>query len=662
MMVSPRPAFWVCLLFLSLAASRAFSAETAVTLSAAGAAAEAVGNYHQAIEKYKEALALNPSFSTPMAGLADCFFLLEEYDEALRWVTRALFFQAGDPDLMVLQGRIRIGLGELAEARGIFSQVLARQPNNLEARFGTAEAEVAAGRPRNAISLYSDALRLAPESAKALLSLAVLSDETGDAPAADRYFDLALRAHSDDPQVQLAAGAHLLRAGDYVGAEKRARIALSLAEGLEPATMLLGEVLLQRKRYGEAADVFRDVVGANRDSFLGWYGLGMSYALAGDASRALSSFATGLSVRPEDELARVAMEAAAIDSLKMDDPQRAKLAGYHLDLGSQLEARDFQEKALAEYRRALLIDPTSRDARVAYGKVFQAMGFPARYLSELQVLAKLGVKDAFVSDEIEALGSDLEGSLSRSWGVDQFAVERRKYSVPVFTLPARNRLLHPQADALAARYFTDMLTRVETLTVPAIPQVVPSFEDAFRAAREQGSDYFVVLSADETERTFSAAADLFLSRTGSRISGFRATRTGNDRVRDSFLKIVSDAAPVFAPRGTLLVRRFDEGLIDIGSFQGLKKGDALVIVRRGKVQENPEGPGVLYDQGDVLADFTVGAVDEGVASGVVARRGFFDYVNPGDEVVIPVKKVEAAPPAAPPRGGNVLTRLFGIGR
>jgi hypothetical protein len=215
---------------------------------------------------------------------------------------------------------------------------------------------------------------------------------------------------------------------------------------------------------------------------------------------------------------------------------------------------------------------------------------------------------------------------------------------------------------VAVRYFTDMLTRVETLTVPPVSQVAPSFEEAFRTAREQGSDYFIVLSVDETERTFSASADVYLSRTGSRVAAVRAARTGNDRARDSFLKIVSEAAPVFPPQGTLLARRFDEGLVDLGSFQGIKKGDALVIVRRGKVRQNPEGPGILYDEGDVLADFTVAAVDEGVASGVVARRGSFDFVNPGDEVVFPVKKTAAPPAAVSAPGGNLLTRLFGIGR
>jgi tetratricopeptide (TPR) repeat protein len=648
-------------LLLSVTGAAALhAAQSALELSAAGSAAQSAGNFHLAVEKYKAALAVNPSYSAPMVGLAESFFLLEEYDEAARWVADARRLDRESADLMVLEGRIRIGAGDVPGARALFTDVLSRQPNNLEARFGMAEAEVAEGRARNALSLYGQALRLAPESVKALLSLAVLSDETGDAASADRYLDMALRAHSDDPQVQLAAGRHLALAGDLAGAEKRARIALSLRDDLEPARMLLGSVLLQAGRAADAAEVFRQVITANRDNAMAWYGLGVAYARTGDPAKAISSLSTGLSVRPEDELARAAEEGVAMDSLKMDDPQRKKLGAYHYAQGSQLETRNFQEKALAEYRRALLLDPTSRDARVAYARIFRAMGFPARYLNELKVLAKLGVKDTFVGDEVEGVASDLAGSLSETWGVDQFALERRRYTVPVFTVPRANRLLHPQADVLVARSFTDMLTRVESLTVPAAAQSAASFEEAFRTAREQGTDYFLVLQADESERTFSASASLYLSRTGGRIASFSAFRTGNDRVRDTFLKLISQTAGVFPPRGILLQRRFDEGLVDLGTFNGIKKDDKMVIVKRGKVSPDPQVPGIVYAEGDVLGDFTVQALDEGVTSGTVARRGPFDFVNAGDEVVYALAKKAPPSPATAGGGGNILTRLFGI--
>jgi len=172
-------------IFLLAAAAALFAAD-ARPLFQAGARAQAEGNYHLAVEKYTAALAANPAYLEAMTGMADCFFLLEEYDEALRWVTEALRFDRGNPGLLVLQGRVLIGMGRPVEARKLFSIVLSRRPNDLEARFGQAEAEVAEGRTRNALSQYSQTLRLAPESRKALLSLAMLSASLGDAAAASR--------------------------------------------------------------------------------------------------------------------------------------------------------------------------------------------------------------------------------------------------------------------------------------------------------------------------------------------------------------------------------------------------------------------------------------------------------------------------------------------
>ena len=142
------------------------------------------------------------------------------------------------------------------------------------------------------------------------------------------------------------------------------------------------------------------------------------------------------------------------------------MAAFHLKQGQAQEDRNFLDKALAEYRRALILDPTSRDARVAYARIFRTEGFPDKYLSELSVLAKLGTKDTFVQDEIESLSSALADSISRAWGYDQHNLDRKRYVIPVYTIPARNRLLHTLASEDVARYFASMLGGYDSITVP----------------------------------------------------------------------------------------------------------------------------------------------------------------------------------------------------
>jgi tetratricopeptide (TPR) repeat protein len=650
--------------FLLAAAGALFAADPR-PLYQDGARAQAEGNYHLAVEKFTAALAGNPAYLEAMTGMAECFFLLEEYDEALRWVTEALRFDRGNPGLLVLQGRVLIGMGRPAEARKVFSIVLSLRPNDLEARFGQAEAEVAEGRTSTALSQYSQTLRLAPESRKALLSLAMLSASLGDAAAASRYYELALRSHAADPAVQLAAAEWEAGQGRFESAERRARIALSLAPGLPRARITLGGILLDSGKPLDAAVELREAVAMERDNPLAWQALGMAYRKAGDAAKAIASFASGLSAVPSDEILRISQENTALDSLPLDDPIRKKAAAAHLEQGGLLEQRNSLETALAEYRRALLLDPTGRDARVAYARVFRSLGFPDKYLSELKVVASLGAADTFVVDEIEGLRSELAEGISRVWGFDQHTLDRSRYNVPVFTLPSTNRLLHAAAHDELARAFAAMLSRFPSISVPDLPRVVTGFEEAFRAARESGSDWFIVLEMEESERSFSVVADLHLSRTGARLASIGVYRTGNDRVRDSFLRIGADIAARLPMRGALIARRLDQGLIDLGSIHGLKKGDRLTIVRKGALRLSNQGPGLAWEPANVVGEFTVGVVDEAVSEGTIARKGYFDLVNVGDTVAVePVAAAESSKPApAAPATvvRSLLARLFRIG-
>ncbi|HTZ51772.1 MAG TPA: hypothetical protein VMF68_08940, partial [Spirochaetia bacterium] len=224
-----------------------------------------------------------------------------------------------------------------------------------------------------------------------------------------------------------------------------------------------------------------------------------------------------------------------------------------------------------------------------------------------------------------------------------------------------SRLRHPLAGDDLARYFGTLLARYDSVSVPDAAPVVAGFDQAFRAARTAGQDYFAILAFDEADRSFSATLDLYLARTGGRIASFAASRTGNDRVRDALMKLASQVAGLMPARGTLLVRKFGQGAIDLGSFQGVKQGDALVIVRKGGVRLRADGPGLAFDDRDVTGDFKVTGLDEAISEGSVTSRGYFDYVNAGDQVVYPLPK--AAAPAVGPvqRSGNILARLFRIG-
>jgi tetratricopeptide (TPR) repeat protein len=420
-------------------------------------------------------------------------------------------------------------------------------------------------------------------------------------------------------------------------------------------------VLIALGRFEEAAGGLREVVAADRGNAGAWYALALADARSGDLAKAFAAFGSATAAAPDDETARIVQEYLAIDALKAEDPQRAKLAAFHRDTGRDLSSRSMLDKALAEYRRSLLLEPASRDGRVGFARVNRTMGFPGKQLSELKVLVGLGVRDTAVLDEVEGLEAELDGTVSRLWGVDQYAIERLHHLVAVSTVGGASALLHPLAAGDLARAFRDTLTRWDSLAVTSDGVTITGFDAAFRAAGRSGADYFLVLAMEESERSFSASVTLYLARTGASVASFNAFRTGNDRVRDVFLRVGQLVAAALPARGTLVSRRYDRGLVDLGTRHGVKVGTRLDIVRKGRVRLAVDAPGTAWDDADIVGAFTVTGVDEAVSEGTIMRRGTFDLVNTGDEVVVP--RAAAAPPTAPEPAAarpGLLSRLLAL--
>jgi tetratricopeptide (TPR) repeat protein len=402
----------------------------------------------------------------------------------------------------------------------------------------------------------------------------------------------------------------------------------------------------------------RELLASRRDLPLAWYLLGLAQERSGDLTQALASLGSAARLAAEDELARLALENLALAKLEIKDESRRRLALPHLERGRRFEERNLLDKALNEYRRCLRLDPESRDGRLAYAEVYRLLGYPAKYRQELEVLRRLGFQDTAVTDGIEIVDSQLLETVAATWRLDQYALERRGYSLAVFCIAQEVRELHPFAGGELAEYLKDQLRRFDTIIVPEAEPLAPSFEEAFRRARGLGADYFLILRFEESERSFSAELEQFLARTGTRVAAYRAFRTGNDRVQECLALLTSQLEAALPAWGRLVTREFDTGVIDLGTLDGLKAEDRLVVVKRGKVRLRNDGVGLAMEEKDIVGDFRVVRPDERVSEGILSRRSFFDLTNPGDEVVF--QQAPAAPAEAQPAeaAAGLLRRIY----
>jgi len=634
-----------CRLWLDAAAAQSGTEATARGLLASAEQKRFSEDWYGAVEDYLAALSKNPAYVDAMLGLAECYYEVGEYDESLVYIQKAAPYKRGDAALQNLEGFVRIGLSDLNGARKCFSSVSSSRPNDLDARFGLALLDLAAGKKTDARVRLEDSLRVSPQNARALLSLALIAEDQGRRSEAQTLIERALRYHGEDAKVQYTASRLAADSGDTENAVFYARNALKASPGYSEARRFLARLMYDSSSYEEAAALMREAVAQNRKDYLSWFTLGLATEAAGKKSDAVYAFRQVLSLRPDDEMSRIALENLIMDSSPLEDSSREDYANWHFSRGVQFEDRDNFDQALFEYRRGLRVYPYSKKGRVLYADLLKKRGLPGAQLAELQLLKELGKADTPVLDAIETYSSLLQDSLSAAWGIDQYSLDKRPYKVALFYEAAAGSAFHPSAGALMLRYVSDILSSSSRLSLLKLDSRVSSATEAFRRAREGGADYFLIITTKETERDIELLGDMRVARTGSRANSFSAYRSGNDRLKDAASRLAGLLVDSLQPKGSLLRRSSDIGLVDLGRSDGFKKGDKLLVIRGGELGVASNGLGPSYLKDSVVGKFTITRTDEEVCEGKLEPSDFFDRVNVGDELILaPDAKKQPAPP------------------
>ena len=308
--------------------------------------------------------------------------------------------------------------------------------------------------------------------------------------------------------------------------------------------------------------------------------------------------------------------------------------------GREFEDRFLLDKALREYRFAVQLDPSRMDYRKSYAQVFKTLGFPAKYLTELEVIAKEGKVDQAVEDELEIQHSLQEDTLSSRWGVNQFNIDRTEYRIGLFAIPGDSDVIHYAGDEVGASLLTNMLQGRERIAVAdGTVTSVDSYSRAFRDSRSRGDDYFVLVSFVEKPRSFTVFMDLYLSDNGTLLKRLKIFRTGNDRVTDAVSRGAEELMNSLPLKVRLIRRDFDRGLIDAGRFDGLTGDEEFLILPERSLSLMRNGLGFEYLPEDVAGKLKLSELDELVAEGGIETTGFFDYINEGDFLILPAEEV-----------------------
>lgn len=655
------------LVFASLACLPA-QAKTARSYYDKGFDAESTEDWHTATQNYMEAVRINPAFADAWFHLSRVSYLLGEPELALQYLENAEKIEKTDSRILNLKGLIYLSLGQTENASAIFEQILTAYPNDVSAHFGLAELQLAGGRFSGAKKEYEEALKRQGDNKKALLSLALLCAYTNDFSASQDYLRRALAYYSSDANVHYLSALIACMKGDLQSAETQVRIAVELNKNYTEGYRLLSQVLYYEGKYDEAIDLCDYQISKDRNEPLNWYLKGLAQKKQGRAADAVATWSKGLEVAPQDEIMRMTMELEVRDSLELEDARRKAWAGYHVNIADQCAERYDGTGASYEYQRALRIDPLNRKARMAYANMLELNGMHELYLEQLKFVQDFSepgsVKvskrsETFLKDTIEAYDSLLSETLAKKWDIQSFYLDKIRWKIAVFYEDRPMNFVHAEGDYLTAVAASDIFSGVAQTSVKTQGSPVSGYGEAFRKARTNGYDYFVILSLEEGKDDMTLNAVMYSARTGTETEKMSFYATGNNRyttVLRRFRTAVLENLPV---RGKIIRRKAKSVIVDLGKSEHILNGAVFQIIRKGKISTADTGTGLSYRDNDILGTIEITDCGEEISEGIISINGFYDKINDDDEVVLislPEIKSDAAIDTAPVADakGNVV--------
>ncbi len=644
-----------CCLLTGLFIIPAFS-QNAQKLYSKGIEYQEEHNWYLASEKFQEAVRENPNYTEAWFHLAQCYYEMNESDLAFEYVSNAEKFSNGKTDIQNLKALILISLNKLPEAENIFNEILKKNPNDIEARFGLAQLAIFKGRVSGAETIYIDALRRDGQNVKALLSLALVSASLGKTAAAQKYINQALQSHSGNEEVYYIASYLAFRRGNLKEAEKRCLSAIQINENYSDAYDLLSLIMYAQKRYSDVIDIADFTILKDRNKSLAWYMKGLSLEKLGRFEEAIAVWTGGLEVQADDEIMRSAFELLVSDNIKLEDSRRADWAMHHVKKADDYAKKYAGSLMRYEYQTALRLNPKDYKARRSFSNLLRNDGFNELYLEQLHFIQDNDIlsegiqayrnqgknitdndRDIAIvrlSDTIEGLSSLLEGTIAAKWNINPFYLDKTRWTIGIYYLDTAEPIPHPELARIAAGNLSSLFKGVLGTSVSSYFENTSGYGNAYLDAHKRGCDYFVILSADETDRDLKFDAVMYSGRTGTETQKFSVFKTGNDRYVNSILRLRRSILEMLPVRARLLERSGRDVLVDIGKTEAVNNGAKFAVVKKGAVKTKDTGAGLSFTQDMLLGYVTLTNVSEEISEGILSDTGFYDRVNAGDELIL----------------------------
>jgi protein O-GlcNAc transferase len=294
-----------------------------VTLYNYGIVLKALGRPVEALERFSQALKINPSVAETWNNRGTVFNDLKRCREAIADFDRAIAINSNYADAFLNKGNALADLKNYAESLAAYERALTLKAGLPDAWLGRGKALAGLEQYDEALAAYDRALSIAPDLAGAWLERGNLLAKRGESEGAFAAYDRALRSKPDLAEAWNGRGNVFARLEQPDNASAAYDRALELKPDLAEAWVGRGNVIALREQYESALEAYARALATKPDLVEAWLGRGRVFTALKRYDEALLAYDNALALNPDSSEALVGCGDICTVLLRFEDAYAA---------------------------------------------------------------------------------------------------------------------------------------------------------------------------------------------------------------------------------------------------------------------------------------------------------------------------------------------------
>lgn len=628
----------ISFLFIIILIFIGFQNSSAVSFFQAGIKFEDQKQYLKAIEQFMKAIELNPNYFDAYFHLANCYFILEKYEEAKDIIEKGLKLESEDNTSLLLYAKILIKLGDLNKAENLCDSIINKNPTFLEAYFIKAEIKIYQSKINEAFDIYNKLLRRYPDDWKVNLYLYKFYQNIGKDKESLIYLRKALDLAPYEPLVFEELSYYYFNKKDFTQTEEFLHRLFELDPKNSQGLFIKTYMLINQGDFISAKQVLSMLYETYPTRLNVLWLNSYIHEKLNDYTSAIKFLQKALDLFPYDEIVRFSLEELTIKANLMEFYDlKSNLAEYNYKWANFFFTNGFSTKGEILLRRAIRLMPMNTKYRFTLSEMYRSKKAYYKQLEQYQILKDLGYTG--IDTKIEILSYSLKNSLESKYKLKPYSQTDSFINLGIFAMPSNFREAHYNINAIFSQMLFDKLASVYGINLYLHNENINSLEEVSNISKQKNLDYAIIIENVEPVprdgyRIYTKTINVDNLYTLDKHIFFASMDFPILEISSNSKDYITSIIPL---RGKVLDAVGNNVLINLGYINGINKDTEFIIINKNQLKKLFNAFG--FDQSiGLMATGKVKEISETCTLLEITKKDIYSKVNIGDFVFILIKK------------------------